>query len=302
MILLQFKTEQEWHLGVKTQHGVLDVSTALNDQTISQSHAGVPSSLAAVCAGGSAVCEELDRYVQHVLASDLTHRWLLDEATLTYGPCVAEPGKIICVGLNYRRHAAESGMAIPSSPVLFSKFSNAIAAPGEPVVLPANAVEYDYEAELGVVIGKRAKSVSEQDALNFVLGYCNVNDLSARDLQNRTSQWLLGKTLDQFMPIGPYLVTADEVRDPQALDIRCWVNGALRQNSSTADMVFSVPQLVSYISQYMTLEPGDVISTGTPEGVVLGMKEKRWLKPGDEVTIEVAGLGRLTNTMLAPTV
>ena len=302
MILLQFKTEQEWHLGVKTQHGVLDVSAALNDQTISQSHAGVPSSLAAVCAGGSAVCEKLDRYVQHVLASDLIHRWLLDEATLTFGPCVAEPGKIICVGLNYRRHAAESGMAIPSSPVLFSKFSNSIAAPGEPVVLPANAVEYDYEAELGVVIGKRAKNVSEQDALNFILGYCNVNDLSARDLQTRTSQWLLGKTLDQFMPIGPYLVTADEVRDPQALDIRCWVNGALRQNSSTADMVFSVPQLVSYISQYMTLEPGDVISTGTPEGVVLGMKEKQWLKPGDEVTIEVAGLGRLTNTMLAPTV
>ena len=302
MILLQFKTEQEWHLGVKTQHGVLDVSAALNDQTISQSHAGVPSSLAAVCAGGSAVCEELDRYVQHVLASDLTHRWLLDEATLTYGPCVAEPGKIICVGLNYRRHAAESGMAIPSSPVLFSKFSNSIAAAGEPVVLPANAVEYDYEAELGVVIGKRAKNVSEQDALNFILGYCNVNDLSARDLQTRTSQWLLGKTLDQFMPIGPYLVTADEVRDPQALGIRCWVNGALRQNSSTADMVFSVPQLVSYISQYMTLEPGDVISTGTPEGVVLGMKEKQWLRPGDEVTIEVAGLGRLTNTMLAPPV
>ena len=302
MILLQFKTEQEWHLGVKTQHGVLDVSAALNDQTISQSHAGVPSSLVAVCAGGSAVCEELDRYVQHVLASDLTHRWLLDEATLTYGPSVAEPGKIICVGLNYRRHAAESGMAIPSSPVLFSKFSNAIAAPGEPVVLPANAVEYDYEAELGVVIGKRAKNVSEQDALNFILGYCNVNDLSARDLQTRTSQWLLGKTLDQFMPIGPYLVTADEVRGPQALGIRCWVNGALRQNSSTADMVFSVPQLVSYISQYMTLEPGDVISTGTPEGVVLGMKEKQWLRPGDEVTIEVAGLGRLTNTMLAPPV
>lgn len=302
MILLQFKTEQEWHLGVKTQHGVLDVSAALNDQTISQSHAGAPSSLAAVCAGGSAVCEELDRYVQHVLASDLTQRWLLDETTLTFGPCIANPGKIICVGLNYRRHAAESGMAIPSSPVLFSKFSNAIAAPGEPVVLPANTVEYDYEAELGVVIGKRAKSVSEQDALNFVLGYCNVNDLSARDLQNRTSQWLLGKTLDQFMPIGPYLVTADEVRDPQAMDIRCWVNGALRQNSSTADMVFSVPELVSYISQYMTLEPGDVISTGTPEGVVLGMKEKQWLKPGDEVTIEVAGLGRLTNTMIAPTV
>jgi 2-keto-4-pentenoate hydratase/2-oxohepta-3-ene-1,7-dioic acid hydratase in catechol pathway len=302
MILLQFKTGQGWHLGVKTQRGVVDVSGALNDQALSQSHAGVPASLAAVCAGGSAVCEGLERYVQHLLASDLTNRWLLDEATLTYGPCVANPGKIICVGLNYRRHAVESGMAIPTSPVLFSKFSNTIASPGEQIVLPTNAVEYDYEAELGVVIGKRAKNVSEQNALNYVLGYCNINDLSARDLQMRTSQWLLGKTLDQFMPIGPYLVTADEVRDAQALDIRCWVNGALRQNSSTSDMVFSVPQLVSYMSQYMTLEPGDVISTGTPEGVVLGMKEKQWLKSGDEVTIEVAGLGRLTNTMLAPTV
>jgi len=301
MILLQFKTGQEWHLGVKTEQGVVDVSAALSDLTLSRSHAGVPSSLASVCAGGSAAYEELDRYVQHVLASDLLNRWLLDGATLTYGPCIANPGKIICVGLNYRRHAIESGMAIPPTPVLFSKFSNTIAAPGEQIVLPANAEEYDYEAELGVIIGKRAKNVSEQDALNYVLGYCNINDLSARELQVRTSQWLLGKTLDQFMPIGPYLVTADEVGDPQALGIRCWVNGALRQKSSTSDMVFNVAQLVSYISQYMTLEPGDVISTGTPEGVVLGMKEKHWLKPGDEVTIEVDGLGRLTNRMVAPT-
>jgi len=300
MILLQFKTGQGWNLGVKTQHGVVDVHSALSDQTLSQSHAGVPSSLAAVYASGSAACEELERYVQNVLASRPTHRWLLDEATLTHGPCITGTGKIICVGLNYRRHAIESGMAIPTSPVLFSKFSNAIASPGEQIVLPANAVEYDYEAELGVVIGTRAKNVSEQDALDYVLGYCNINDLSARDLQTRTSQWLLGKTLDQFMPIGPYLVTADEVGDPQALDVRCWVNGALRQNSSTSDMVFSVPQLVNYISQYMTLEPGDVISTGTPEGVVLGMKEKQWLRPGDEVTIEVTSLGRLTNTMRAP--
>jgi 2-keto-4-pentenoate hydratase/2-oxohepta-3-ene-1,7-dioic acid hydratase in catechol pathway len=239
--------------------------------------------------------------VQERLASDSANRWLLDEAGLTYGPCVADPGKIICIGLNYRRHVEESGMAIPTLPVLFSKFSNAIAAPGEQILLQANAVEYDYEAELGVVIGKRAKNVSEKDALSYVLGYCNTDDLSARDLQMRTSQWLLGKTLDQFSPIGPYLVTADEVPDPQMLDIRCWVNGDLRQNSSTADMIFSVAYLVSYISQYMTLEPGDVISTGTPEGVVLGMKEKRWLKPGDEVTIEIAGLGQLTNTMVAPT-
>jgi 2-keto-4-pentenoate hydratase/2-oxohepta-3-ene-1,7-dioic acid hydratase in catechol pathway len=276
MILLQFKTSEGMHLGVKTQRGVMDVTAALREPSVRPSHAEVPSSLAAVCLGGSAVCAALEGFVQHVLASDSAKRWLLDESTLSYGPCVPNPGKIICVGLNYRRHAEESGMAIPPLPILFSKFSNTIAAPGEEIPLPANAVEYDYEAELGVVIGKRAKNVSEQDALNHVLGYCNTNDLSARDLQMRTSQWLLGKTLDKFSPIGPYLVTADEVPDPQTLDVR-------------------------YISQYMTLEPGDMISTGTPEGVVLGMKEKIWLKPGDEVSIQIAGLGRLTNTMIAPT-
>jgi 2-keto-4-pentenoate hydratase/2-oxohepta-3-ene-1,7-dioic acid hydratase in catechol pathway len=302
MILLQFKKGQELHLGVKTKRGVVDVTGALSDTSISEQHSGTPSSLVEVCAGGPAAREALERFVQHLLASDSANTWLYDEDKVTCGPCVAQPGKIICVGLNYRRHAVESGMAIPTTPVLFSKFSNTIEAPGKQVVLPVNAVEYDYEAELGVVIGQRAKNVSEQEALNYVLGYCNINDLSARDLQMRTSQWLLGKTLDQFMPIGPYLVTADEVANPQALDIRCWVNGALRQNSNTADMVFSVAYLVSYLSQYMTLEPGDVISTGTPEGVVLGMKEKQWLKPGDEVSVEIAGLGRLTNTFGTPTV
>ena len=301
MILLQFKAGQEWHLGVKTKQGVVDVTAALKDASVRQLNAGVPSSLAEMCAVGTALCDLLDGFVQHLVTSDSASRWLLDETTLTYGPCVPNPGKIICVGLNYRRHAVESAMTIPILPLLFSKFSNTIAASGEPVVLPANAVEYDYEAELGVVIGKRAKNVSEQDALNYVLGYCNIDDLSARDLQFRTSQWLLGKTLDKFSPIGPYLVTAEDVGDPQALDVRCWVNGDLRQNSNTADMIFNVAQLVSYISQYITLEPGDVISTGTPEGVVFGMKEKHWLKPGDEVTIEIAGLGRLSNTMVAPT-
>ena len=300
MILLQFNMSEGLHLGVKTPQGILDVTAALSDSSNSQSHEGIPSSLAAVCAGGTAMCEVLAQFVQGLLASGSASRWLLDEARLTPGPCVANPNKIICIGLNYRRHVEESGMAVPTLPVLFSKFSNTIAASGEQIVLPANALEYDYEAELGVVIGKRAKNVSEQDALHYVLGYCNINDLSARDLQMRTSQWLLGKTLDQFSPIGPYLVTADEIADPQRLDIRCWVNGDLRQNSSTADMIFRVAYLVSYISQYMTLEPGDVISTGTPQGVVLGMKEKQWLKPGDEVTVEIAGLGRLTNTMVAP--
>ena len=151
---------------------------------------------------------------------------------------------------------------------------------------------------MAVVIGKRARYVSEDKALDYVFGYCNANDLSARDLQKRTSQWLLGKTLDRFGPIGPYLVTADEVADPQSLDIHCWVNGTLRQNSNTADMIFPVRRLVSYISQYLELQHGDVILTGTPEGVVLGMTDKVWLKPGDEVIIEIGDLGRLKNVMV----
>ncbi|MBV9170902.1 MAG: fumarylacetoacetate hydrolase family protein [Chloroflexi bacterium] len=222
------------------------------------------------------------------------------ESELRLAPCVPQPGKIIAVGLNYRRHAHETGAAIPETPILFSKFNNTIAAPNEPVVLPHVASQYDYEVELGVVIGRRAAYVSRESALECVLGYCTANDLSARDLQSRTSQWLLGKTLDGFCPVGPYLVTRDEVPDPQQLDLKTWVNGELRQNSSTADMIFSVAEVVSYASQYMTLEPGDLIITGTPEGVILGMPEPRtWLKAGDQVSVEVQGLGRLVTPLVA---
>jgi 2-keto-4-pentenoate hydratase/2-oxohepta-3-ene-1,7-dioic acid hydratase in catechol pathway len=224
---------------------------------------------------------------------------LFAETAIEYGPCLLNPQKIVCVGLNYRRHAQESKMQVPATPVLFSKFNNALAACNEDVPLPSNAVEYDYEAELVVVIGKRARYVAQEDALEYVAGYCNGNDISARDLQRRTNQWLLGKTPDKFLPLGPYLVTADEAGDAQAKPIRCWVNGDLRQNSNTSDMVFGITELVSYISQYMTLEPGDLISTGTPEGVILGMAEKNWLKPGDEIVVEVEGLGRLVNRMVA---
>jgi 2-keto-4-pentenoate hydratase/2-oxohepta-3-ene-1,7-dioic acid hydratase in catechol pathway len=222
------------------------------------------------------------------------------EADLELAPCVHRPGKIVAVGLNYRRHAQETGAAIPETPILFSKFNNTLAANCQPVSLPKVATQYDYEVELGVVIGRPTADVSVQDALDYVLGYCTANDLSARDLQMRTSQWLLGKTLDGFCPVGPYLVTRDEVPDPQALALRTWVNGELRQDSSTADMIFSVAEIVSYASRYMTLDPGDLIITGTPEGVILGMPEPRtWLKAGDEVVVEVQGLGRLVTPLVA---
>jgi 2-keto-4-pentenoate hydratase/2-oxohepta-3-ene-1,7-dioic acid hydratase in catechol pathway len=217
---------------------------------------------------------------------------------VTYLPAITPPEKLICIGLNYRRHAIESNMAIPTSPILFSKFNNSLAAHGEEIPLPSNALQYDYEAELGVVIGKTGRYIRPEDALSYVFGYCTANDLSVRDLQFRTNQWLLGKTLDRFLPVGPFLVTADEVPDPQKLTLSCWVNGEQRQHSNTSDMVFGVAELISYISQYMTLKPGDFISTGTPEGVVLGMAEKTWLKPDDVVTVEVGGLGTLTNKMV----
>lgn len=294
MKLLQYQGGDGLKLGVKTDSGVVDVAAAAEALGLD-----APTSLIEVVEVGQPSIDALQAVVDAVAASDAAAEWTLDEMGIQYGPAVSDPGKIICVGLNYRRHAAETGMAVPETPVLFSKFLNAIAAYGDSVSLPPVAKEYDYEVELGVVIGKSARNVSEEDALDYVLGYTTSNDVSVRDLQTRTSQWLLGKTLDHFLPIGPYLVTADEVGDPQSLYIKTWVNGDVRQDSNTGDMIFTVAQIVSYISRYFTLEPGDVIVTGTPEGVAMGREDKPWLKPGDEVVVEVEKLGALKNVMIA---
>lgn len=272
---------QNHQLAVKTERGVLSTANAPEE---------VPKTVAALLHGGEEARARLESFV----ASSTE---FVDENTLTLAPCVPDPGKIVCVGLNYRRHAAEAGLPVPETPILFSKYTNSLAAHGDEVVIPAVTKQADYEAELVIVMGRRAKEVSEAEALEHVFGYCNGNDLSARDLQRLTGQWMLGKTLDGFLPLGPYLVTADEVGDPNSLQIRCWLNGELRQDSNTRDMVFSVEEIVSYISHYMTLEPGDIILTGTPEGVIFGDDPTEWLRAGDEVTIEVEGLGRLTNVM-----
>ncbi len=293
MILLTFRGEDCSRLGVKTAWGIVDVKAAAGALGVT----GFPTDPDGFFAQGLAYRPALDDFVTEALKSADGAAWLLDEAALQFGPCVPNPGKILCVGLNYRQHAAESGMALPETPVLFSKFNNALAAPGETVPIPADAAQCDYEAELVVVLGKRARDVAEAEALESVLGYCNGNDLSARDLQFRTGQWLLGKTPDKFLPLGPYLLTANEAGDPQDMPVRCWLNGDLRQDSSTADMIFSVAEVISYASRYMTLEAGDIILTGTPQGVILGREPKVWLQPGDEVTVEVGPLGRLTNVM-----
>jgi 2-keto-4-pentenoate hydratase/2-oxohepta-3-ene-1,7-dioic acid hydratase in catechol pathway len=206
------------------------------------------------------------------------------------------PRNIICVGANYRDHCIETGLAIPEKPVIFAKFSNTLAADGDALTWPEGFTEkVDWEAELGVVIGRRAKGVSEADALSHVFGYVAANDVSARDVQLGEAQWVRGKSLDGFCPLAPMLVTRDEIADVQSLDIRCLVNGEAVQSSNTREMIFSVAYLVAYISRAITLEPGDLILTGTPAGVGLGLKPPRFLKRGDVVSVEIQGLGSVTN-------
>jgi 2-keto-4-pentenoate hydratase/2-oxohepta-3-ene-1,7-dioic acid hydratase in catechol pathway len=300
MILLHIQSAQGPRLGLKTAQGIIDVAAAQAALSANGTNdfSAVPTDESALFAGGQPALSALAGLASYIQANALSGSWLLREENIQLGPCVTKPGKIICIGLNYRRHAAESGMPVPGSPVVFAKFSNALAAPNEKIPMPPGANSCDYEVELTAVIGRRAWAVSEDEALSYVFGYCNGNDLSEREWQFRTGQWILGKTLDKFLPLGPYLVTADEVGDPQQLQLHCWVNGELRQNSNTSDMIFPVKYLISYLSHCMTLEPGDIICTGTPEGVISGMKEKNWLKDGDEVTIEVEKLGRLTNIMV----
>jgi ureidoglycolate lyase len=216
----------------------------------------------------------------------------LVEGSPRIGACVGQVGKFICIGLNYADHAAESGMELPEEPVIFFKATSAITGPDDTVEIPRNSVKTDWEVELGVVIGKEAKYVSEADALDHVAGYCVVNDLSERDFQlHRSGQWVKGKSADTFGPIGPWLVTRDEITDPQNLPMYLEVNGHRYQDGSTKTMHFDVATVISHLSQFMSLQPGDVISTGTPPGVGLGQTPEVYLKPGDVMELGIEGLG-----------
>jgi 2-keto-4-pentenoate hydratase/2-oxohepta-3-ene-1,7-dioic acid hydratase in catechol pathway len=222
----------------------------------------------------------------------------LGEASLH--PPIARPGKIVAIGLNYVDHAEETGAPIPDKPVVFTKYPNTIVGPGAPIRIPPITEQVDYEAELAVVIGRRAKNVSESEALDYVFGYTNSNDVSARDLQfSEGGQWTRSKSIDTFLPLGPYVATRDDVPDPQNLFIRAILNGETVQDGHTSRMIFSVAEIVSFLSQGMTLEPGDVIITGTPPGVGMAREPQLWMKPGDEVSIEIEGLGTLTNPVEA---
>lgn len=212
---------------------------------------------------------------------------------------VPRPGKIICIGLNYRDHAEESGMAIPKSPIIFSKFSTCVVGPKQPIVIPEGSTETDYEAELAFIIGRRAQNVKSDDALNYVLGYTNFNDVSARDFQFADGQWQRGKSCDTFAPMGEFIATTDEIADPQNLSIKLHLNGKTLQDSNTNQMIFGVSKLVEFLSRFITLEPGDVIATGTPPGVGFARKPPVYLKNGDTVEVEIEGLGKLSNPVIS---
>ena len=215
-----------------------------------------------------------------------------------YAP-VPRPNKIICIGLNYRDHAQESGMSIPTSPIIFSKFSTCVIGANQPIILPKGSEQVDYEAELAFIVGRRAKNVKKEDAMYYVFGYTNFNDVSARDFQFADGQWQRGKSCDTFAPVGEFIATTDEIENPHNLSIKLRLNGETLQNSNTEQLIFDIPEIIEFLSQSITLEAGDVVATGTPPGVGFARKPPVFLKDGDKIEIEIQGLGILANTVVA---
>ena len=292
MTFVTVRRGQDQSLGIQTARGILDVRRA--EATFRQK---APTTIAEVFQrGGGPALQRLVERAQNGKSNGL----YLAEDRIEYGPCVTNPEKIICIGLNYRKHAAETGQQVPSLPILFNKYNTALMGHRGVIRVSQEAAErFDYEVELVIVMGKLARNASQAEALSHVFGYCTGNDFTARDLQSRSSQWMLGKSLDNFGPIGPYLVTADQVPDPNTLKIECRVNGEVRQSSNTGDMVFNCASLIAYISKHFTLKPGDIIFTGTPEGVIAGYpREKQvWLKAGDRLSSTIEKLGELLFTL-----
>ncbi len=260
----------------------------------SKVNADLPTDMLKFLAGGS---ETL--VLAEEAAKTATSRAVLAQDAVKLNAPVPDPGKILCLGLNYRDHAEESNMELPEHPIVFTKFSNTVIGPDDTIELPSVSHEVDYEAEFAVVIGRRAKNVGKAEALEYVAGYLPFHDVSARDYQHRTSQWTLGKNFDTFGPMGPALVTSDEIPDPANLNISLRLNGAIMQSSNTCHLIFSVGDLVAEISSVMTLEPGDLISTGTPGGVGAARTPPVFLRAGDVVEVEIEGLGVLRNPVVA---
>lgn len=269
--------------------GAAEVGAIVRDRVVPLAPAGILDMLS-ILAGGDEVKAKVEKWIHQAEGS-------LDPVQLL-AP-VPRPPKMICVGLNYRDHAAEAKMEVPKVPTIFSKFSSAVIGPGTPIVLPKNSTRPDYEAEFAFVIGTGGRHIAAKDWKRHVFGYTIINDVSARDFQLATTQWLMGKTFDTFAPMGPHIVSADEIEDPHALAISLSIGGEILQQSNTRELIFKIPELVEFISSVVTLEPGDVVATGTPAGVGFARKPPRYLRPGDEVSIRVEGIGELRNPVVA---
>lgn len=287
MKLLSMKVGDANHAGVAIGDEVLDVTAHINSGDAAIQHEQLEDALDLYRLG----VDQLSALIE--AARETSPLLPLDSIKLN--PPVLRPGKILAVGLNYAAHAAEQNIKPPETPLIFSKNVTALTAPNDPIQLPHASDNVDYEAELAFVIGKEAKNVSADRAFDYIAGYMIMNDVTARDLQAREKQWVRAKGLDTFAPCGPWLVTQDEIRDPHALNIELRVNGELRQQSNTSDLIFKIPQLIEFITQDLTLRPGDIISTGTPSGVGVFMAPPIYLKGGDEVEIKLAGIGELRN-------
>jgi 2-keto-4-pentenoate hydratase/2-oxohepta-3-ene-1,7-dioic acid hydratase in catechol pathway len=248
------------------------------------------SSLLDLIEAGDAGRQKVDAYIGGQPGTSLDQVRLLAP--------IPKPRKLVCVGLNYRDHALETGQEIPKVPTIFNKFATAVIGHGDPIVLPKVSTSPDYEAEFAFVIGKGGRHIAPENWAQHIFGYTIVNDVSARDYQRATSQWLMGKTFDTFAPIGPWIVTKDEITDPHALDIRMVINGEVLQDSNTRHLIFKIPELIAYLSSAFTLEPGDIVSTGTPSGVGAARTPPRWLRAGDDVRVQIPAIGELRNTVI----
>lgn len=286
MRLLHFYENRKLYLGIWTQKGIINIA-----KTVAANNSELPTTWNDILMQTESNFLFLDQYLNlSPVFSQIEN--------ITFAPSVPNPEKILCIGLNYDSHIKEVKLEHPKEPTIFSKYNTCLTGHNSSIHLPPNAVKFDYEAELVIIMGRTAHNVSQAEAFSYVFGYSVGNDFSARDLQMLNGQWLLGKACDGFAPLGPYIVTVDEV-NPDHLDIKCEVNGIMRQHSNTKNMIFNCAAIISYLSTYITLKPGDIIFTGTPEGVILGEPEEKqqWLKSGDQVTITIEKLGTLSNTL-----
>ena len=283
MRLVTFEAEGKARPGVLTDsNGIFDLSAAGFDNTIEVIEAS---------AGGH---DQIEKFIDESAPDSA-----FSLSTVKLLAPIPRPRKLICVGLNYRDHAEETGSAIPDVPTIFNKFATAVIAPGDNIVLPKVSKMPDYEAEFAFVVGRGGRHIQKENWKDHVFGYTIVNDVTGRDYQRATTQWLMGKTFDTFAPMGPWIVTADKIEDPHALDISLEINGEVLQNSNTRELIFKIPDLLAFLSSVFTLEPGDIVSTGTPSGVGVARKPQRFLQAGDEVVVKIPAIGELRNPVVA---